>query len=123
MLSARLIFAPLFSAVRPHRLCWPLRLPGCGQLSLVRFDRSLGGDIVEMAHAREEGDVLRPFGGKASHVDEVVRESQIEIVSFVNLRHVLRGELQAQGFDVGFEIGHAVAADHGEHVRGLERGC
>lgn len=76
-------------------------------------------NIIEMAHAAEEGSVLWSFWSNASHVDEVVRETEIEIISLVNLRHVLGSELKAKSFDVGLEIRNFVTADHWEHVWGL----
>jgi len=78
-------------------------------------------NVIEMAHATEERNVLRSFRNNASHVDEVVRETEIEIVSLVNLRHVLGSELKAESVDVGLEIGNFVTADRWEHVWGLRQ--
>ncbi len=72
-----------------------------------------------MAHATEERNVLRSFRNNASHVDEVVRETEIEIISLVDLRHVLGSELKAESVDVGLEIRDFVTADRWEHVWGL----
>ena len=85
----------------------------------MRFDGRLRRNVVEVAHASEVRNVLRPLGSKASHVDEVVRETEVEIIPLVNLRDVVMRELQAQGFDVGLEIGDVIPTDQGEHVWGL----
>lgn len=75
-----------------------------------------------MAHGTEDGGVLGSLGSKASQVDEVVRETKIEVISLLNLRDILGGELQAKSFDVGLEMSNFVTANHREHVWGLEQG-
>lgn len=83
------------------------------------LDGTRGCNIIEMAHTTKEGNVLRPFRNHTSHVDKVVRETEIEIVALINLHDILGCELKTEGVDIGFKIGHLVAADYGEHVWGL----
>lgn len=96
-----------------------LSFPGRIELSLMCLDGTRRCNIIEMAHAPQEGNVLRSFRSNASHVDEVVRETEIEIISLVDLRHVLGSELKAESVDVGFEVTDFVTADRWEHVWGL----
>ena len=63
--------------------------------------------------------MLGSLGSKTSHVDEVVRETKIEVISLVNLRDILGSELQAKSFNVGLELRNFVTADHWDHVWGL----
>ena len=86
------------------------------------LDGSRRRNIVEVSQATEEGRMLRSLGSKASRVDEVVRETEIEAISFVNIRDILGGELQAKRFHVGLEVSNFVTAYHWEHIWGLAQG-
>lgn len=129
-LRTRMIEVPVIPFNNAFRAFFPLRRPRLSippnlsfpsrcELSLMGHDSTRGRHIIEMAHAPQKGNVLRSFRNNASQVDEVMREPEIEIISLVDLGHVLGCELEAEGVGVGFEIGHFVAADDWEYVWGL----
>lgn len=76
--------------------------------------------VIEVTQGSEERRVLGTLGRRTSHVDEVVREAEVEVVALVELGNVLGRELEAERFDVELELLDAVAADHGEDVGCLD---
>ena len=52
------------------------------------FDSSWRRDIVEMSQASQDGDMLRTFGSKSSHVEKVVREAKVEVITRLDLGNV-----------------------------------
>ncbi len=67
--------------------------------------------MVEIAQRTEAVDVFRSLRGFPSHVDGVVREAWIELIAFLNLRDILRTELQAKSIEIGPEMSYFAAAD------------
>lgn len=72
-----------------------------------------------MTHSAQERNILRTPGRVSKRTQEVVREAQVKVIPGLDLRNILRRELQAEGFDVGLEMLDLAAADDGEEIGGL----
>lgn len=75
-----------------------------------------------MTHSAQERNVLRSLRRISKRTQEVVREAQVKVIPGLDLRHIFRRELQAEGFHVGFKMLDLAAADDGEEVGSLYRG-
>lgn len=82
----------------------------------MRLNGLLTLNIVKEAQRSKDGGVFGSSGCFACHIDEVVREARIKIIAFFNFLDILRTELQAQSFDIGFEIADFAASEDRENV-------
>ena len=55
----------------------------------MRLDRGSTFDIVEMAKGLDGMGILGPFRGFTVHVNEIVREARIEVVTLFDLLNIL----------------------------------
>lgn len=66
----------------------------------MRLDSDDGSNIVEVSQRCDNPDVLRTPRDLACGADQAVGKTNIKVIGFFDVSHVLMAELEAKGFSI-----------------------